>query len=315
MGQEPEQVVLEFDVPVPGPDASVAELVRHDLAASTLRLLRHEHTIRLGKDPEGEAPPGWDHEEVHQARVATRRWRSTLRTFAGMLDPDWAGRLSGELSWLAGLLGAARDADVLLAGFERDLARLPDEDAEAGRRLLKRLVAARAADHGRLLAAMEEPRHAALVDDLVAAVRAPAWTPQAGQPATEAVPPLVARHWRRLRRAVDGAGDHASDEALHRIRIRAKRCRYAAEAAVPVIGEPARAFAKAVERLQEVLGEQHDAVVAEGWLHEAAASARRQEAFVAGQLAAAERARAEAAREHCRQAWKAASRKRLRAWL
>src|SRR6266536_2748441 len=175
---------------------------------------------------------------------------------AGMLDPDWAGRLSGELSWLAGLLGAARDADVLLAGFERDLARLPDEDAEAGRRLLKRLVAARAADHGRLLAAMEEPRHAALVDDLVAAVRAPAWTPQAGQPATEAVPPLVAGHWRRLRRAVDGAGDHASDEALHRIRIRAKRCRYAAEAAVPVIGEPARAFAKAVERLQEVLGEQ-----------------------------------------------------------
>src|SRR6266536_624459 len=188
------------------------------------------------------------------------------------------------------------------------LGRLPDEDAEAGRRLLKRLVAARAADHGRLLAAMEEPRHAALVDDLVAAVRAPAWTSQAGQPATEAVPPLVARHWRRLRRAVDGAGDHASDEALHRIRIRAKRCRYAAEAAVPVIGEPARAFAKAVERLQEVLGEQHDAVVAEGWLHEAAASARRQEAFVAGQLAAAER-------EHWRQAWKAASRKRLRAWL
>ncbi len=310
-----EQAVIELDVPVPGPEASVAELVRHDLAASTLRLLRHEHAIRLGKDPEGDAPPGWDHEEVHQARVATRRWRSTLRTFAGMVEPEWAGRLSGELSWLAGVLGAVRDADVLLAGFERDLAPLPHEDAETARRLLKRLVGARAADHGRLLEAIEEPRYSTLVDNLVAAVRAPAWTPEAGQPATEAVPPLVARRWRRLRRAVTGTADRASDEALHQIRILAKRCRYAAEAAAPVIGEPASAFAKAVARLQEVLGEQHDAVVAAGWLQRAAASARRQEAFVAGQLAAAERARAGAARERWPQVWKAASRKRLRTWL
>jgi hypothetical protein len=45
--------------------------------------------------------------------VATRRLRTTLRTFRPMLDRAAAESLSEELRWLAGLLGAARDDDVL----------------------------------------------------------------------------------------------------------------------------------------------------------------------------------------------------------
>ncbi len=314
---EVERVAAELAAPPPRRTASVAELVRHDLVTSTLRLLRHEVAIRTGRSTDGSPTdtPGWDHEEVHQSRVATRRWRSSLRTFASVLDPDWSAKLAAELSWLAALLGAVRDADVLLAGFQHDLEALPDGDVEAARRLLRRLAAARAADHRRLLAAMSEPRHAGLLGDLVVAARAPALLPGAARPAEEAVPPLLRERWRRLRRAVLEAGDHPSDEALHQIRIRAKRCRYAAEAAEPVFGEPAKAFAKAVAGLQDVLGEQHDAVVAEGWLRQAATSARRDEAFAAGQLVAVERARAAAARERWRGLWDVASRKRLRAWL
>jgi CHAD domain-containing protein len=111
------------------------------------------------------------------------------------------------------------------------------------------------------------------------------------------------------------AGDHPSDDALHQIRIRAKRCRYAAEAAGPVFGEPAKGLARAVAGLQDVLGEQHDAVVAESWLRRAAISARRDEAFVSGQLVVIERARAAASRERWRVLWAAASSRRLRSWL
>jgi inorganic triphosphatase YgiF len=50
-------------------DASVEQLLRYDLAASALRLFRHEPGVRLGEDPEA----------VHQARVGIRRLRSTLR--------------------------------------------------------------------------------------------------------------------------------------------------------------------------------------------------------------------------------------------
>jgi CHAD domain-containing protein len=314
---EVERVAAELAAPPPRRTASVAELVRHDLVTSTLRLLRHETAIRTGRSTDGSPTddPGWDHEEVHQARVATRRWRSSLRTFAGVLDPDWSAKLAAELSWLAAMLGAVRDADVLLAGLQHDLEALQDGDAEAARRLLRRLVAARAADHRRLLAAMSGSRYTGLLGDLVAATRAPALLPAADQPAQGAVPPLLRRRWRRLRGAVLEAGDYPSDEALHQIRIRAKRCRYAVEAAEPVFGEPAKAFARAVAGLQDVLGEQHDAVVAEGWLRQAAASARRDEAFAAGRLVALERARAAAARQRWRDRWDRASRKRLRSWL
>jgi CHAD domain-containing protein len=285
--------------------ASVEALLRHDLAAGTIRLFRHEAAVRIGEDPEA----------VHQARVATRRLRSTLRTFRSLLEPEWTTRLRDELKWLADLLGAVRDADVLLGRFQEHLAALPDGDAKAGQRLLRRLVERREADRGRLLGAMGEPRYATLLDDLVAAAAAPALLPGADQPAVEAMPPLVAKPWRRLRKTVRAAGPDPADEDLHQIRIRAKRARYAAEAVEPVIGKPAERFADAAADLQDVLGDQHDAVVGEAWLREAARSARRDEALVAGLLVAAERASAAASRGAWRSAWNALDRKRLRAWL
>ena len=57
-----------------------------------------------------------------------------------------------------------------------------------------------------------------------------------------------------------------TDEQLHRVRIHAKRTRYAAEALLPVARKDARRFAAAAADLQGVLGEQHDAIVMRGWL-------------------------------------------------
>jgi CHAD domain-containing protein len=285
--------------------ASVEALLRHDLAAGTIRLFRHEAAVRIGEDPEA----------VHQARVATRRLRSTLRTFRKLLEPEWTTRLRDELKWLADLLGNVRDADVLLARFQEHLKALPEADVKAGQRLLRSLVEQREADRRRLLRAMGEPRYATLLDDLVAAAGAPALLPGADRPAEEVMPPLVAKPWRRLRKTVRNAGPDPTDEDLHQIRIRAKRARYAAEAVEPVIGKPAERFADAAADLQDVLGDQHDAVVGEAWLRQAARSARRDEAVVAGVLIAAEQASAAACRDAWRGVWKALDKKSLRAWF
>jgi CHAD domain-containing protein len=105
---------------------------------------------------------------------------------------------------------------------------------------------------------------------------------------------------------VKEAGTGPSDEQLHAIRIRAKRVRYAAEAVAPMMGKPARRFAEAAARLQTVLGEHNDAVVAEAWLRSWAAERRSGDAaFAAGMLAGIERAAAQTAREGWRKAWKA----------
>jgi CHAD domain-containing protein len=285
--------------------ATVETLLRHDLAGGTLRLFRHEAGVRTGEDPEA----------VHQARVATRRIRSTLRTFSALLDQEWTDRFRADLKWLADLLGEVRDADVLLQRFAGHLADLPAADAKPGRRLLARLAGQRDDARRRLLGAMATRKYAVLLDDLVAAAAAPALLPGADGPAAEVMPALVTKPWKKLRKQVRKAGDDPPDPELHQIRIRAKRARYAAEAVEPVIGKPAEDFADAVADLQGVLGDHHDAVVGEAWLREAAGAARRDVALVAGELIAAERASAAASRDAWRQVWDAANRKKLRAWL
>jgi CHAD domain-containing protein len=285
--------------------ASVETLLRHDLASGTLRLFRHEAGVRIGEDPEA----------VHQARVATRRIRSTLRTFSSLLDTDWTDRLRDDLKWLANLLGEVRDTDVLLERFSEHLAALPATDAKPGRRLLERLGEQRDQARRRLLGGMSSDKYAQLLEDLVAAAAAPALLPGADRPAAEVMPPLVAKPWKKLRKAVRKAGDDPPDHDLHQIRIRAKRARYAAEAVEPVIGTPAEDFADAISDLQTVLGDHQDAVVGEAWLREAATSGRREAALVAGLLIAAERASAADTRDRWRKVWKAANRGQLRAWL
>jgi CHAD domain-containing protein len=296
----PEVVQPEVDA-----GASVETLLRHDLAGGTLRLFRHEAGVRTGEDPEA----------VHQARVATRRIRSTLRTFSKLLDEEWTDRLRADLKWLADLLGEVRDTDVLLERFSGHLAELPAADAKAGRWLLARLAGQRDDARRRLLGAMASQKYLVLLDDLVAAAAAPALLPGADGPAAEVMPALVAKPWKKLRKEVRGAGDDPPDHELHQIRIRAKRARYAAEAVEPVIGKPAGDFADAVADIQSVLGDHQDAVVGEAWLREAAGAGRRDAALVAGMLIAAERASAASTRDGWRQVWDAANRRKLRAWL
>jgi CHAD domain-containing protein len=296
----PEVVQPEVDA-----GSSVSELLRHDLATSTLRLFRHEAGVRIGEDPEA----------VHQARVATRRIRSTLRTFSKLLDEEWTDRLRADLKWLADLLGQVRDTDVLLERFGDHLAALPAADAKAGGKLVERLADQRDQARRRLLGAMAQDKYARLLDDLVAAAAAPALLPGGDRPAAEVMPPLVTKPWKKLRKEVGKAGDDPPDGDLHQIRIRAKRARYAAEAVEPVFGKPAEDFADAIADLQDVLGDHQDAVVGEAWLREAAASARRDVALVAGLLIAAERASAADTRDRWRGVWKAAKRRSLRAWL
>jgi CHAD domain-containing protein len=285
--------------------APAGRAVQAAITAGVVRLLRHDPGVRLGDDPE----------DVHQARVATRRMRSDLRTFRDLVDPEWVGPLRDELRWIAGELGAVRDGDVLLERLERQAGALPPEDARAAGTLLRRLERERDTARTSLLAALSSERYIAVLDSLVAAAAAPQLTPEAGEKAAVVLPGIVARPWRHLERAVEELGDDPSDPQLHEVRIRAKRARYAAEAAAPVIGKPAKRLAVAIAELQTVLGDLQDAAVAEEWLRRAATSMRGGPAVVAGQLVAAQHVEMAKSRRAWPKAWAEASRKKLRDWL
>jgi CHAD domain-containing protein len=134
-------------------------------------------------------------------------------------------------------------------------------------------------------------------------------------PAVEVLGSLVIRPWRHLERLMRTVGPAPEDDTLHEVRIRAKRCRYAAEAAAPAMGKDAARFAAGIADLQTVLGDLHDAVVAEAWLRDAVVRAPSTQALAAGELVAMERAEAEECRTSWRGVWKKAARKKRRAWL
>jgi CHAD domain-containing protein len=288
-----------------GKKPSAADVVRQAVGAAVTRILQHDPGVRIGDDPE----------DVHQARVGSRRLRSDLRTFGSLLDPTWLGVTRDELRWLAAALGEVRDLDVLIDRFRAQAAALAEPDTGALAPLFRRLATEREEARARLLAVLDSPRYVALLDRLVAAAQDPPCLPDAQGPAADVVVGLVARPWRRLRKAVEALPKHPSDDELHRIRILAKRARYAADAAAPVAGKRAAAFAAAVARLQTVLGDHHDAVVAEAWLRAAAEGADEAVAGAIDELIAVQRADAAAGRKAWRKAWARASDGKLRSWL
>jgi CHAD domain-containing protein len=114
---------------------------------------------------------------------------------------------------------------------------------------------------------------------------------------------------------VEALGKAPSDEALHQVRIGAKRARYAAEAVAPVVGRPATRFAELVAELQSTLGEYNDAVITRDWLRDAVAEMPAATAFVAGALSERERGLARQARAEWPAVWKKLSRRKLHAWM
>ena len=286
-------------------DATAGEAVRRAISASVVDLLRGDAVVRVDEDPEG----------VHQARVATRRLRSDLRTFGPLLDEGWTLALREELRWLGDALGDARDVDVLLDRLRRRSERLPPDLAPGADEVIRALRSRDEEAHAALMGVYRSDRYVALLDRLVVAANEPALAPEADLPAAEILPGLVRRPWRRLERDVRRAGKRPTDEQLHAIRIRTKRVRYAAEAVAPVAGKKARRFVRAAARLQGILGEHNDAIVAEAWLRGWGAGAgSRDAAFAAGVLAGIERATAADARGPWRRAWRVLEGRKPASW-
>lgn len=281
------------------------DVVRAAFAASVERLRAHERAAIDATDPEG----------VHQARVATRRLRSDLRTFSPLLEWAWVKALRSELRWLGDALGRTRDVDVLAARVRARVEALPGPTRAAARPILESLAQETAAAHAELLSVLSSDRYVMLRERLAEAAEDPALTAGAAAPASTLLPSLVRGPWHALVEEVRRAGYEPTDSELHAIRIRAKRARYAAEAVALAVGKPAERFAKAAAALQGLLGEHQDAVVAQDWLGRWAEGAATDGAAVAQVLVESERRAALDVRGRWRAAWEKLAGPELTAWL
>lgn len=317
-----ERVPRSGGASAPGMDDAALDASARDVVLARLReqhraLLAQDVLARLG------AP-----DAVHRMRVAVRRVRAALATFRPLLDAARTKPVRAELRWLARALGEERDAEVLLERLSTAAAELPAELAigAVASRIDDALRARSRAARERTLDPLDSERWFALADALSAIVAHPPWragtdAPDAEASAAELLRPLVRRELRRTRRRLERAAaappGARHDELLHEARKAAKRARYAVESLEPVDGEPASRLARSLARVQSVLGEHHDAVVAAPVLRELGMRAHLggDNAFSYGLLAGHERARALAAESELGAAWARARAKRRRRWL
>ncbi|TJZ77813.1 CHAD domain-containing protein [Rhodococcus oryzae] len=229
-------------------------------------------------------------DSVHQMRVSTRRLRSVLGSYRSLFPDGATDGVRAELRWLGTVLGNARDAEVMAERFRDLLDAQPPELVRGPVR--HRLVAtnelAYRDAHIEAVAALDGTRYEALLASLDALLAAPPYR-------TDAVRFGLHRASRKVRKAARKAGLTArgtgepTPERLHTVRKRAKALRYAAEAAASTRPSPVRA-GKAAKKLQTVLGDHHDSVVARARLLAAADLARGagEDTFTYGVLTAAE---------------------------
>ncbi|HJX44580.1 MAG TPA: CYTH and CHAD domain-containing protein [Geodermatophilus sp.] len=284
----------------PGPTA--ADVVLGALRTQVQALQVADIGVRTG-DPEG----------VHDLRVACRRLRSILAAFRPVLDRTATDPVRAELQWIGGALSGARDGEVALEHLRAVVAAEPVELVRGPVSARLRSTEVADVERGRKAAvrALSDRRHLALLDSLDALLADPPLAAAAGEPARAVLTDAVKRAGKRLYAHVDAAREQGGDptggdpathddeaeHALHEARKAAKRVRYTAEVAAPVLGAPAETLVACMKKVQDVLGEAQDTVVTRGWCLRLATAAvgAGEDTFTYGRLHGLEEARAERA--------------------
>jgi CHAD domain-containing protein len=284
----------------PRKDAPAVEHLRAYLRTQLAEIERHDPAVRVGSDPE----------DLHKLRVAVRRSRAALREARTLLGDEQGGALRSELKWFGGQLGPARDLDVLVARLRTVVAELDGPDAVPAGKIVMQLEAEREGAQTELLATLDSPRYAELLATLEQLVDAP---PVATSDVS--LEKVTRREYRRLERLVKALGVAPSNDALHRVRIQAKRLRYATELSSQLLGKDGRKVVAAAKKFQDVVGAHQDAVVAEEHIRTAVRRARGVgSGLAAGRLIERERARRVEARAALPAAWKRLRRRAQTVW-
>ena len=156
------------------PEGTPGRAVVDALAANVAKMVEWDPKVRRDE---------WD--SVHQMRVATRELRSHMQTFHGILVGDRIAHMESELKLLAGVLGVARDAEVVAERFENQLER--DEADVIDGEMREELIADIRRDydraHRRVVAALDSSRYLTLLDQLDELLSDPPVNPNAAEDA------------------------------------------------------------------------------------------------------------------------------------
>jgi CHAD domain-containing protein len=243
---------------------------------------RNDPGTRFGRDPES----------LHEMRVGVRRLRALLRAGGTLVATDTTA-LDKRLKALGRVLGDVRDLDVLLGRLEGEASELGGEDARHARSLLDALRTERKRCRRRLMTFLRSDDYLALLDDTERTIEE---LRPSGSDAS--LDELADEAFAKVGKAVGKLPGEPTDEELHAVRKKGKRARYTGELA------GREKSVKRAKKLQDVLGEHQDAVVAAARLRGLVVEATPEQALAAGRLVELEERNRAEARAAWPNAWK-----------
>jgi CHAD domain-containing protein len=206
---------------------------------------------------------GGDGHRVHQARVASRRLREAVPVLTAGLKGSKAGKARRKIRRITQALGAIRELDVTIALI----------DELAARNTLPRLALEEV--RGRVMKEQERRRRVMIKrvgrvnsDKLDRRLRSVAEALQSAETEgwREALATRLLKRSKALATAIESAGSLYEQERLHRVRIAAKKLRYALELAAESGARAAVAPVRTIKRVQDTLGRLHDLQVVQGYV-------------------------------------------------
>jgi len=242
MGLAP-PVAQDIDISMRIDEVALAALRQHLQAWHT-----HEPGARLGQDPE----------ELHDLRIAGRRLEAALSLFADELPAALAG-VRATLKERVRALGVGRDLDIALLQFEKFANELDASERQELDSVRQHLVSERSRAQAKMIRMLDAASTRRCLERLEAAAAPGAATRASSREAAVVViPGLLRSRYKKLRKSLKRLDSGSTAEERHAVRGKIKKLRYAVEPVAPLYGKPAAGFLRALRRMQEYLGEEHD---------------------------------------------------------
>ncbi|HST04703.1 MAG TPA: CHAD domain-containing protein [Chloroflexia bacterium] len=235
---------------------SMAAAARKLIAYNYEALLANEAGVRFGEESDA----------IHDMRVASRRMRAAFRVFDPYLTGKRAKEVRDVLRVVATELGAVRDLDVLIENAETFRESLPPEQRGGLASMTEEWRVTRWKARKSLMRLLDSKEYSKFKQNMERFLAEP--TPAPDQ--TEGALPYQVRHVAgsiilmqyEAVRATEALPNPPTVEQLHALRIVGKYFRYTLEFFRTVLPKDVGAMIRDVVKLQDQLGEMHDADVA-----------------------------------------------------
>lgn len=222
-------------------------------SALSVALLRQRLVSMLKAMPAAQAG---DESSVHQARVASRRLREALPVLGARADWDAIDKAGKRVRRITRALGPVRELDVTLML----LAELEEKGTAPSRAIARVRAAVLEERHKRRRAMLEEmsPMRLEKLRKRLVEVAAPEVNAHVRRSALAEAAQQASFRAKSLKAAIDRAGGIYLADRLHRVRIEAKKLRYALEIQRELTRSRSTARLNRLKQQQDLLGRVHD---------------------------------------------------------